>query len=129
MNQEVKISTALAEETRLRIVALLNNSRICVKCLALVLESPQPTVSRHLSVLRNTGLVGYVRTGMHSHYCLDLQGGFGSFKRKLVAAYKNIFSAREPYVSDGLRLAALSRTCDANCRVNKNIKKRDRKKL
>lgn len=49
--------TALAEPTRLRIVNCLAAAPLFVSELQAILEVPQPTVSRHLRVLRDVGLV------------------------------------------------------------------------
>jgi ArsR family transcriptional regulator len=48
---------ALAEPTRLRIVNCLTAAPLFVSDLQLLLDIPQPTVSRHLKVLREAGLV------------------------------------------------------------------------
>jgi DNA-binding transcriptional ArsR family regulator len=49
--------TALAEPTRLRIVNCLSGAPLFVSELQAILGVPQPTVSRHLRVLRDVGLV------------------------------------------------------------------------
>lgn len=49
--------TALAEPTRLRIVNCLRAAPLFVSDLQALLDIPQPTVSRHLKVLREEGLV------------------------------------------------------------------------
>lgn len=49
--------TALAEPTRLRIVNCLRAAPLFVSDLQVLLDIPQPTVSRHLKVLRDEGLV------------------------------------------------------------------------
>lgn len=64
---------ALADPIRLRIVALLANSELCVCHLQEALEAPQPTVSRHLGVLRNARVVDVRREGAWSHYSLANQ--------------------------------------------------------
>lgn len=48
---------ALGEPTRLRILNCLTAAPLFVSDLVLLLEVPQPTVSRHLRVLRDLGLV------------------------------------------------------------------------
>jgi ArsR family transcriptional regulator len=59
---------ALADRTRLRILALLGNNEVCVCHLHDSLGLPQPTVSRHLAYLRRTGLVSARREGVWMHY-------------------------------------------------------------
>jgi len=48
---------ALAEPTRLRLVNCLAAAPLFVSDLQVLLDIPQPTVSRHLKVLRDAGLV------------------------------------------------------------------------
>src|SRR4051812_17009500 len=59
---------ALADTTRLRILALLGNDEVCVCHLHDSLGLPQPTVSRHLAYLRKSGLVAARRDGVWMHY-------------------------------------------------------------
>jgi ArsR family transcriptional regulator, arsenate/arsenite/antimonite-responsive transcriptional repressor len=59
---------ALADRTRLRILALLGNNEVCVCHIHDSLGLSQPTVSRHLAYLRRTGLVSVRRDGVWMHY-------------------------------------------------------------
>jgi ArsR family transcriptional regulator, arsenate/arsenite/antimonite-responsive transcriptional repressor len=59
---------ALADRTRLRILALLGNNEVCVCHIHDSLGLPQPTVSRHLAYLRRSGLVEARRDGVWMHY-------------------------------------------------------------
>jgi ArsR family transcriptional regulator len=61
---------ALADGTRLRILALLQAGEICVCDIHGSLGLPQPTVSRHLAYLRKTGLVQGRKEGLWVHYRL-----------------------------------------------------------
>jgi ArsR family transcriptional regulator len=59
---------ALADRTRLRILALLGNNEVCVCHIHETLRLPQPTASRHLAYLRKSGLVDARRDGVWMHY-------------------------------------------------------------
>src|SRR6266536_4569266 len=61
---------ALADATRLRILALLAGGEICVCEIHGALKLPQPTVSRHLAYLRRAGMVDTRRDGLWVHYRL-----------------------------------------------------------
>jgi ArsR family transcriptional regulator len=61
---------ALADQTRLRILALLAAGEVCVCNIHGALDLPQPTVSRHLASLRKAGLVAARRDGLWMHYSL-----------------------------------------------------------
>jgi ArsR family transcriptional regulator len=63
-----EVFKALADPTRLRILALLGNSEVCVCNIHDTLGVPQPTASRHLAYLRRTGLVEARRDGLWMHY-------------------------------------------------------------
>jgi ArsR family transcriptional regulator len=61
---------ALADRTRLRILALLVDGEVCVCDIHDTLRLPQPTASRHLAYLRRAGLVEARRQGTWMHYRL-----------------------------------------------------------
>ena len=68
-----RVFKALADETRVRIVALLAHGELCVCHIEAVLALPQPTVSRHLAVLRSAGVVEMRRDGLWVLYRLAKQ--------------------------------------------------------
>lgn len=59
---------ALADVTRLRILAILMSGEVCVCDIHEALKLPQPKVSRHLAYLRKAGLVDARREGLWMHY-------------------------------------------------------------
>ena len=59
---------AVADKTRLRILALLGRNEVCVCHIHDSLGVPQPTVSRHLAYLRKSGLMAARRDGVWMHY-------------------------------------------------------------
>jgi ArsR family transcriptional regulator, arsenate/arsenite/antimonite-responsive transcriptional repressor len=61
---------ALADPTRMRILALLGSSEVCVCHIHTALGIPQPTASRHLAHLKKAGLVESCKIGLWVHYCL-----------------------------------------------------------
>jgi ArsR family transcriptional regulator len=63
---------ALADDTRLRILALLAAGEVCVCHIHGALDLPQPTVSRHLAYLRKSGLAAARREGLWMHYSLRM---------------------------------------------------------
>jgi ArsR family transcriptional regulator len=62
--------SALADSTRLILLYSLSDSPKKVSELTQELELPQPTVSRHLKILRDRGLVEASRQGMSVQYAL-----------------------------------------------------------
>jgi ArsR family transcriptional regulator len=61
---------ALADTTRLRILALLGAGEVCVCDIYETLRIPQPKASRHLAYLRAAGLVEARKEGLWVHYRL-----------------------------------------------------------
>jgi DNA-binding transcriptional ArsR family regulator len=65
-----QVLRALANESRLRIVARLHEGECCVCDLVELIGSDQSTVSKHLSVLRHNAIVDCERRGNHMYYSL-----------------------------------------------------------
>jgi len=61
---------ALGDETRLRILNLLQEGELCVCDLTHALGLPQSTVSRHLAILKKAGLVADRRNRTWAFYRL-----------------------------------------------------------
>jgi ArsR family transcriptional regulator, arsenate/arsenite/antimonite-responsive transcriptional repressor len=82
---------ALGDTNRLRILNLLLHGELCVCDIQYVLEATQPNVSRHLSYLKNSGLVLDRRDGYRIFYRLadPKQGKKKRLFEFLQDAYKN----------------------------------------
>jgi len=66
---------ALSDGTRLRIVNLLLERELCVCEVMEVLKATQSKASRHLTYLKNTGLVRNRRKGLWVYYSLTKPRG------------------------------------------------------
>ncbi len=116
MSNEIYISEALSNETRLRILLIAQDAALCVKCLVASLKVPQPTVSRHLSIMKKCGLLKREQKATHSYYSVDFSGEYSSLKRKLVLAYQEELKDKEPYLSDRKRFMEYMKcSSDGNC--------------
>ncbi len=71
MDDLLTIFKALSEETRLRILKLLENGELCVCDLVASLDMSQPKVSFHLNVLKESGLIRDRRQGKWTHYRIE----------------------------------------------------------
>ena len=76
LGQEVKllhkrICYALGDPKRILLLYALAKGALCVNELVDVLDVPQPTVSRHLGILRTRGLVSTERRGTSVYYSLS----------------------------------------------------------
>ncbi|MDJ0852328.1 MAG: metalloregulator ArsR/SmtB family transcription factor [Myxococcota bacterium] len=72
----VRLFKALADPTRLEIVRLLRGQpgATCVCDIVGHFDLAQPTISHHLKVLREAGLVEQAKIGIWSFYELDPEG-------------------------------------------------------
>jgi ArsR family transcriptional regulator len=68
--KEVKIFKALGDPTRLRIIEMLSSGEKCVCKIIPDTGKSQPTVSAHLKVLHEAGLVKSCKEGISVYYCL-----------------------------------------------------------
>lgn len=68
MKRFVKIMKALSDSNRIKIVKLLQRKSLCVCEIQAALGVAQPTVSNHLKVLQEAGLVEYVKDGLWVNY-------------------------------------------------------------
>ncbi len=71
MKSTATVFKALADETRLRILALLLTGELCVCEIIAALELPQSTISRHLAYLRKSRWVLGRRQGIWMYYRLN----------------------------------------------------------
>lgn len=70
MDFEVQVFKALSDKTRLRIMILLTGGELCVCDLEEILGETQSKISRHLTYLKNSGLVTSRREGVWMHYAV-----------------------------------------------------------
>lgn len=95
------ILKALADETRLRIVDMLSGGELCACKILEFFEITQPTLSYHMKVLCDSGLVEGRRDGVWIRY---------SISRDTLADLRELFTGIE------IGLDQDNHQCDANCR-------------
>jgi len=73
MRELLKVFKALSDKNRLRILKMLQQKNMCVCELAAALGITQPSVSKHLAILKEAGLVHDTRDGQWINYglCAD----------------------------------------------------------
>ncbi len=81
METILTIFKALSDETRLRILKLLERGELCVCDLVAALDMIQPNVSFHLGVLKEAGFIKDRKHGRWIHYKLN---DADMFKRSLI---------------------------------------------
>lgn len=116
MQSTAEIFKSLAEETRLRLLVLLQGgNEYCVCDLMQALDMPQSTVSRHLAYLKRTGWVQDRRGGVWMYY--SLKKDMDAFLQAQLVLIINQLANTPVYKIDRQRLEAYLQTKDANsCR-------------
>lgn len=71
MNKTTELFKTLSDETRLRILMLLYHKKLCVCQLQGIMEESQPKISKHLSKLKDRGLVKDAREEQFIFYYLN----------------------------------------------------------
>ncbi len=79
MDEVLDIFKAISEETRLRILKLLQSGGLCVCDLVAVLKTSQPKISFHMNVLKEAGIIKDRKQGRWIHYRLDESDMFRRF--------------------------------------------------
>ncbi len=86
-----KVAKAMAHPSRLFILDLLQKQEMCVNDLTDEVGADQSTVSKHLAILKETGLVDARKEGAMSYYrvsCGCLDGFFSCIETVLLADVK-----------------------------------------
>jgi len=77
MRSFVKTMKALSDPSRVKIVKMLAGGEMCVCELREALGLAQPTVSKHLKVLEEAGLVASRKEGLWVNYRLAAENNYG----------------------------------------------------
>ena len=83
MKEVIKALKAAGDKNRLRILKMLQHKDMCVCELSAALGITQPSVSKHLSLLKEAGLVSDEREGQWINYRLS-DGAAGQFAPALL---------------------------------------------
>lgn len=108
------LTRAMADVTRLRILMLLaDESERCVCDLTLSLELPQPKISRHLAILRETGVLLDRRAGQWIHY--RLHPDIPAWAMDAIRSIARGSTGKKPFDEDRERLVQSEKRNDKNC--------------
>jgi ubiquinone/menaquinone biosynthesis C-methylase UbiE len=106
----VAAAKAIADPTRLRIIAALRRHELTVTELCAVLDQSQPRVSRHLKLLVDGGLLTRQPQGAQAFY----RRGDGELAMTLARAVDELVDPEDPVLArDGHRLQAIRRSREA----------------
>lgn len=72
MDELIKLFKALSDKNRLRILMLLNHKSLCVCEIQCILKISMSTVSQHLAILAETGLINSEKRGKWIYYSINI---------------------------------------------------------
>lgn len=72
--EATKVFKALSDDNRLEIMMLLNEGEKCGCVLLSALDIGQPTLSHHMKILHDAGLVDVHKKGTWMHYSISREG-------------------------------------------------------
>ena len=88
MKKYVRVMKALSDPNRVRVLKMLEGGPLCVCEIQEVLGLAQPTVSSHMKILEDAGLVHKERQGTWMIYS-HADGDDSVYARTMLAALKN----------------------------------------
>jgi ArsR family transcriptional regulator, arsenate/arsenite/antimonite-responsive transcriptional repressor len=104
----VNVFKALGDPSRIRIVKMLEVRKLCVCEVREVLGLSTATVSRHLAILRDAGLIVDSKDGKWVNYQLE-ENPENGFVRSQLALVRKSFDDDERVVSDRKKLQNVDR--------------------
>jgi len=94
-----ELFSLLSDETRLRCLILLQKEgELCVCEISQIIGSIQPKISRHLALMRKSGLVSDERRGQWVYYSLNQE--LPEWAKRLIESTLENLMKEEPYHSD-----------------------------
>ena len=111
MNDLVLLGKALADPTRIRVLALLRGGELCVCEIGDALEMSQSTLSTHLQTIRQAGLVSTRKNAKWSYY--GLEPAALPVLEAVFAHYQNVLDVDQRLKRDHARVE-----CRLQMRVN-----------
>jgi ArsR family transcriptional regulator len=106
VKQLEKILKALADKNRLRIINMLTQRAMCVCEITEVLSLSQSTVSGHLRVLKDAGLLDDTKDGLWVEYSLNRDD---SFVTELVDLVTDSLSSDKEMTAEQLKAKSANR--------------------
>ncbi len=98
MKDFIKVMKALSDPNRVKILKLLQQKTMCVCELQGALQVSQPSVSKHLKLLEEAGLVDYMKEGLWVNYYLA-DGKASPYAASLLGNLKH-WLEDDPEISD-----------------------------
>ena len=111
-----ELFSLLSDETRLRCLVLLQKGgELCVCEISQIIESIQPKMSRHLALMRNSGLVSDERRGQWVYYSLN--PSLPDWAKRTIESILENLKKEEPYSIDIDRMYSFKKENVCNSKV------------
>ena len=94
----IKVMKALSDPNRVKLLKMLQKRMMCVCEIRATLGIAQPTVSKHLKILEDAGLVGREKDGLWVNYSLT-DGGRSPYAASLLGNLRH-WLADDPEIRD-----------------------------
>src|ERR1700722_7114269 len=108
MKKPTELFSLLSDETRLRCLVLLQKEEeLCVCEISKIIGSIQPKISRHLALMRKSGLVSDERRGQWVYYSLNQS--LPDWAKRIIESTSENLMAQEPYRSDLKKMNSLKK--------------------
>ena len=114
MKKSVKVFKALSDESRVRILKMLESRPLCVCEIQHVLKGSQPNVSHHLKTLHEAGLVESEKDGLWVNYRLPRKPE-STFHSSVLALVRRSLSTDETVRKDRAFVTSVTKL-EINCR-------------
>ena len=100
LKQITKIIKALSDENRVRIACLLKYKRdLCVCEITKIIGLAQPTISSHLKLLENAGLIESYKNGLWVNY--NISSSLDTFSAEFIEKlYKNLKNDKQVKIDE-----------------------------
>lgn len=104
----------LSDPTRLRSLMLIQvEGEVCVCELTFTLKESQPKISRHLALMRETGIVESRREGTWMHYRINPL--LPDWAKETIRHIFDQLSMLNPYIDDRKQLTQMKNRPERNC--------------
>jgi len=114
MKNATDFFAALANDIRLRCLVLLQlEGKLCVCELTHALNLSQPMISRHLALLRESGLVETRRAGQWMYY--NLHPDLPAWSKKVIQETARCNAEQSPFADDHYALKDMPNRPGASC--------------
>lgn len=104
----IKVMKALSDRNRVKILKMLQHRTMCVCEIQAALDISQPSVSKHLKLLEDAGLVDWEKDGLWVNYHLT-DGGSSPYGASLLGNLRHWLEDEPEIIEAVERLPAIRR--------------------